>query len=309
MNTWQDNAAIAWDALSWKGTLRWFASRMERNKKRVMGGVLPNAESLLGTIRNAEALGWDLYLQLNPSDATGIKASRDDILQWRYAVLDLDPDGTELAPPYPSLAFDHHEIFSGRGYQYWLPIAEGDAFISALEAERLMNGWLHAFKEQITTPGWHVDTACSDIARVVRCPGSINQKTGQRAEYIIGKSSTSTGRISASFMRSYLRPMPEPPSKFEGNSSSLVELLPHLNGTATTFLLYGVEQGKRHNACYAACRNLKEIGVSSYHALAHLAAGGARCYMIYAEDGEEGRAHLPVEEIERIVKRVYADGS
>lgn len=308
MRNWHEDAEIAWETLHWEGKLRWFASKMEGTRKRVMGGVLQSVGTLIGTVTNAEYLGWDLYLQLNPSDCTGAKASRQNILFWRYAVLDFDPDGTGLAPPNTNLSFDHHEIFSGRGYQYWLPIDEQDRDTDPAKAERLMNGWLHAFNREISTPGWKVDTACSDLARVVRCPGSVNQKTGKRAQYIMGRSGP-MNRITAGFMKPYLRPEPEPVVKFEGgNGASLVDLLPHLNGAATTFLLYGVEEGKRHNSCYAACKNLREIGVSSYHAFGHLCAGGARCFR-YAPEGEDySPAVLPVAEVERIVQRVYQGG-
>lgn len=305
MNTWQDDAEIGWETLSWDNEIRWFASKQEHGRKRVMGGVLGSCDRLIRTVENADTLGWDLYLQLNPTRACGIKAKREDVLFWRYAVLDFDPDGTSLAPP-AAVAFDHHQIFSGRGYQFWLPISDTGQNTEPVQAERLMNGWLHAYNKEYGGHGWKIDTACSDLARVVRCPGSVNQKTGKRARYLIGHSTADGFRIGPRFMSTYLRPEPPPVQKFEGGTASIVDLLPHLNGTATTFLLYGVESGRRHNACYAACKNLHEIGVSSYHALGHLAGGAARCYEMDA--GVERHCPLALVEVERIVKRVYADG-
>src|SRR6476646_5550207 len=105
MNRDDYQASQAWQLLSWENELQWFASKTSVEgacggvyqagielvpqkvgvlNKRVMGGRLRSMSALVGTIKNAEALGWDLYLQLNPSRFVPgrSKLARADITHW-----------------------------------------------------------------------------------------------------------------------------------------------------------------------------------------------------------------------------------
>src|SRR3990172_3092286 len=154
MEQWKEDAEKVWALLGWEGEAQWFGTKQEQvwesitkySGKRVMGGRLRSLDQLIRTIRNAEWLGWNLYLGLNPSRYVPgkTKLSREDITHWRYILVDLDPGGDVLVPPSPRphdgvyrdfpderLRFAHR-IFSGRGYQYWLPVVLGGQGVPTL---------------------------------------------------------------------------------------------------------------------------------------------------------------------------------
>lgn len=292
---WHDDAVQAWDWLAdTDNELQWFAKRKDG---RTTGGRLRSVEALFGTIRNAEALSWNLYLQANQGRRTGkIKLSWEDITRWRFVIVDLDPDADTIAPPESLLwSAQSMRLFSGRGYQFWIPV-EGEPALGAdlppERAERLMRGWLnHLHKhEQQWCPGWTVDTTCSDLARVVRCPGSVNQRTGQRAcfEAMLG------GKLIApTDLEQFIAP-PPPPLAEPIESANLLEVIPHLNGVSRMFLLIGVESPGRHRACYSTCMNLHELGVPRERTRNWLSYGASIC-----------SEPLTEREVFRIVDQVY----
>jgi hypothetical protein len=354
-DNWKEEAEKAWDILSWEGEAQWFGTKQEapdgvmrcdnsehckpQERKRVMGGRLRSLDALIGTIRNAEALDWNLYLGLNPSRSSSKqKLSREDITHWRYIVVDLDPGADALTPPSPQ-DFKHkgadnpdwyllqaHRIFSGRGYQYWLPLAENSSIslrhiqkfsVSAntdgpLKAERIMSGYLRALKDcsEQWAPGWIVDTTCSDLARVVRCPGSVNQKTGRRA--VVEHIAAGPG-IGVSEMMRYNMPLTATEvTILRENKLNLLQALPHLNIRARTFILEGASSPGRHSACYATAKNLHELGVQRDRTFEWLLIGAGKCVDLwvswrYLEGvGPMGRLKpLPQSEVERIVRQVY----
>jgi hypothetical protein len=276
-----------------------------------MGGRLCNKDVLIGTVANAEALGWDLYLNLNPGRASSPgrkKLAREDISVWRYVVLDVDPAGEVLAPPDPPLSkFAHIRMFSGRGYQFWLPVNPPKLIP---DAERLTQGWLRHIAKSIEEwgPGWKVDTACSDLARVVRCPGSVNQKTGRRATIERICSILSKNWIAPSDLRPYIMPQPEFTNwDFTIEGVSFMDVLPYLNGRSKQFIMHGVESGERHNACFATCKNLQELGVERSRAADWLAIGAQRCFRKLNLVNSISDPLAPLE-IKRIVGRVYGGG-
>ena len=323
--SWQEDARYAWDILSWQGEAQWFA----RKDSKVLGGRLRSESELVATIRNAEVLKWNLYLNANPTRHVPgkKKLSREDVTHWRYVVVDLDPAGEALAPPSPGSG-DHAlltkavRLFSGRGYQFWLPLrimeighlastctAQVEPLNTAA-AERVMQGYLRTLSSQTDgwCPGWKVDTTCSDLARVVRCPGSVNQRTGRRAtleEYPYGMP-----LIEPSVIAKYADVVTLPPEPLpKGEFKNLLDLLPHLNVRARTFILEGAESPGRHKACYATCKNMQELGVPAEEAEEWLTYGARTCWrgwnvrepnLAYASDP------LSSSEVERIVKQVYS---
>lgn len=333
--TWQEDAAQGWELLSYEDEVQWFSTKQEVGRKRVMGGRLRSVDALIGTVRNAAELGWNLYLNLNPTfNRPGkSKLSREDVKLWRYIVVDLDPGGDALVPPQPSHNPDAglgwtdgfleyaHRIFSGRGYQYWLPVRhpmherppgtgatcgewDGAGY------ERIMQGFLRALaaETEAWAPGWIVDTTCSDLARVVRCPGSVNQKTGARA--VVEHVHKGAG-IDISVLMRYNGAI-TPSAPYHQFNLNLLDTLPHLNIRARTFILEGASSPGRHSACYATCKNLHELGVDSDRALEWLLIGAGKCFdswvtgQIFTDDKPLGRQHiLHQSEVQQIVKQVY----
>lgn len=302
--SWVDDVQMGWEALHWHGEVQWFAKKDGRPR----GGRLRSVDALVDTVRNAEALGWDLYLNVNPTKPSGAKTklSRSDVTHWRHIVVDLDPTGDALEPPQPEvtpsshLLLRAHRIFSGRGYQFWLPVAgPGDWCVGDFsefmdQAERITQGYLRQLvtDSMLWCPGWKVDTTCSDLPRVVRCPGSVNQRTGKRA--VFEKMATSCVAVEHLQPYALLVPLPADVVKPVGGISNLLDLLPHLNVRARTFVLEGAESPGRHSACYATCKNMQELGVSASDALDWLVWGARMCM-------------LPFRDVEKIVKQVYKE--
>jgi hypothetical protein len=332
---WKEEAEKGWGLLSWEGEVQWFGTKEDFKKKRVMGGRLCSLEALIGTIRNAEALGWNLYLNANPSRAAGKqKLARGDITHWRYIVVDLDPGADALLPPEPAnwesrLPDEHlskaHRIFSGRGYQFWLPLyncpvsnsttgylmadAEGHIRVyMAADWERIMSGYLRALKNSSESwaPGWIIDTACSDLARVVRCPGSVNQKTGRLA---VVEHVAAGPELDVSALLRYNLPLVSQEIVKPFETSNLLDILPHLNVRARTFILEGASSPGRHNACYATAKNLHELGVPHDRAFEWLLIGAGKSHTGWPSElpAFEFSHPLSQSEVERIVKQVYGD--
>lgn len=322
--TWQDDAALAWGLLSWAGEAQWFASKQEPpietylpptadypdtrgvrispGRKRVMGGRCRSLDQLIGIIRNAEALGWDLYLQANPSrEVPGhVKLAREDITHWRYITVDLDPGPDALDVPLKG--WPGHCIFSGRGYQYWVPIAStpplsdawGSSYITASRVESIMRGYLSFVAKQCfdDLKGWIVDTSCSDLARVVRCPGSVNQKSGKRSQ-VLSKLDPPWPELQ--YLEHYALEVPEPPKPISPTESlNLLGVLPHLNGSSREFILNGATSPGRHRRLYSTTKNLYELGIPKGTALAWVENGCSLCI-----------PSLSLIEACRVVGRVY----
>lgn len=294
MEPWQDEAEKAWSLLSWEGEIQWFAAKEEPGgNKKVMGGRLCSLDALIGTIRNSEALSWNLYCNANPTRRTGkIKVSREDVTHWRYVVIDMDPVGEVLTPPGETWMMGvAYRIYSGRGYQYWVPVERTPELSTKdyyLKAEQAMAGIIRSVPEQ---SGWVADTSCSDLARVVRCPGSINQKTGRRA---IVEREAATGPT-MNILLEYAEQAPEIQERTPiANSGSFIQVWPHLTGTAKKFLVNGTGSPGRHSKCFHTAKLLDELGVSKGTAMAWLEVGALRC-----------EPELALSEVGRIIRQVY----
>jgi hypothetical protein len=107
---------------------------------------------------------------------------------------------------------------------------------------------------------------------VVRCPGSVNQKTGKRAEVEfhegLGKNIEDLAPLAA--------PETEPVRPIE-NNRNLSNVLPHLTVTARRYILDGVETPGRHSAAFHAAKLLKELGVPYEAARAWIKNGAWLC--------------------------------
>jgi hypothetical protein len=110
----------------------------------------------------------------------------------------------------------------------------------------------------------------------VRCPGSINQKTGKRAAVEV------TPKQDGGILQ-LIAPYADKEQEFEykpivlESNANLTEVIPHLNGRARQFLLDGVQSPGRHNACFATCKNLYELGVPAELAFHWLCLGADKC--------------------------------
>lgn len=279
--------------LSWAGELQWFAKQGDRR----LGGRLNSIDALRGTIRNAEALGWDLYLNLNPTNPRpgAIKLAREDVRHWRYICVDLDPVSALAPPDFWLPKLDRAtRVFSGRGYQCWMAV---EGLESKPRAEAIMRGYLRHLNTGIESwaPGWRVDTSCADLARVVRCPGSVNQKSGRRA---------TLDHISRALMpqAEYLdfeEPAALPPETSAASTklTSFEAVLPYLTVTSRRFFLEGISHPGRHSAAFHATKQLWELGVAEGTAALWVSAGARACRP--SDDGI-------IEDAARNLHRIYS---
>lgn len=279
-----------WRLFEWDGTVRLTAKHAALG---VTGGVIKSRAALSRALHNFEVGGWDIYVGANPARGTRIKAATREVEVWRYLIIDLDPVAPECAPELAIeqvLAAAESSLldgcvqsaavaFTGRGAQAWVALTPRDLRTQddRNEAERGMGAVLHRLKllwgDKL---GYRIDTSTSDLARIVRCPGTINTKTGKRARLVRLQGDRA---IEAERILSLAGPAPPEPEPIIGEKcSNLNHVAPHLNERARQFLRMGVTEGERHKSAYAAAANLRELGIPFDVAIHWIRRGGRKCY-------------------------------
>lgn len=163
-------------------------------------------------VAHAEEARRNLYIVRNPcvhgllyrrrADGSRYAAGRwgnppliGDIAAIEWLVIDLDPTGTDAERAFNHAnslldrlpAVQHYRMFSGRGIQAALRLAEptptdgGERFRAVLEMADRVNTWLR----QEANPSLVSVDDVSNINRFSRLCGTTNQKTGLRAKWII----------------------------------------------------------------------------------------------------------------------------
>lgn len=279
-------AAQAWPVLASAGYVNWFGKRGQSRS----GGVIRSAAALGRMVEVME--GWNLYVCLNPARPWGIKPRSRDVFEYRQLLIDLDP--IDAAPDPKRATYNAmrtlDEMFhnpawvhldSGRGEQLWLQF-EPCPILSPVEGENIERhaAALLRLVARGLEPihGCRVDPCTSDLGRIARLPGSVNQKTGRLAriipQYLNNRDPLGIGALLDV-------EAPAPPERQRQvrckDLTNLFALLPHLTWRATEFLKLGVGEPGRHAACVAAARSLKELGVSRMQAEAWLFDGAERC--------------------------------
>lgn len=289
-----DGVDDTWRLFAWDGAVRLTA---KHGALGVTGGVIKSKAALSRALHNLEQGGWDIYVGANPSRGTRIKAATREVEVWRYVVIDLDPVDPECAP---ELAIEQvleagqervadligagNVCFTGRGAQAWIAICPTPLsdVRHRSEVERGMGAFLHWLQRRWGDGlGYRIDTSTSDLARIVRCPGTINTKTGRRAKVIrFDRNYEERGRVQGLAAERILQLAgPAPPEPIEVvNCSNLNIVAPHLNDRARQFLRMGVHEGERHKSAYAAAANLRELGIPLDMAVHWVRRGGRKCY-------------------------------
>ncbi len=286
-------ADLAWEIFSHDGRVRWFA----KDGSRRYGGWLDSADRLAGAIEIAAALKRDFYLQANVCDPkfNGVKCATKHITHWRMLIEDYDPAGDVGGQPLPPPAALNSRrkvvCFSGRGWQLWTRL-ELRAVVDAAQCERGMAAWLrHPNRALYPQDGWKLDPTCSDLARVVRCPGSVNTKTGARARV---RDAGEVLRAHDTILR-LAGPPPEPVNiPLDVDLTKLLSICGHLMGSSRNFILNGIPTPGRHARAYSTAKNLSEIGVLGEDAERWLMHGAAK-----------SSPPLPHGEVKRIIRQVY----
>lgn len=286
-----------WGLLARQDCLRYFA----RNSHLTLAGVVRTQEKLAGLIGQNPDFDW--YVTLNPTRQNSPpKARSRDVTEWAWILLDIDPVAPD-ADPQRALDFvlDTHNLReycavldSGRGRQAWLSLrpstitdTDHDGRAKIEQATSIWLRSLDPFKFSC-----RIDTSCRDLARVARCPGTVNSKTGREARII----SMPSEQLDPQEILRYAECIAgREPAHVE--FQNLSQLLPHLTETAARFLTEGIISPGRHSACYATARSLAESGVPIDRAMGLVLQAAHVC-----------RPQLPIRDAARAVRHAYEKG-
>lgn len=292
--------------------LRWFARRP--SDSMVYGGHVERQSGLDRIIANLGPRGFNVYIGLNFTDRwEGIRIKSADITTAGAIVLDLDPvpgaverdgiagafeagrKGVEIAGTLIGQTLSACYIDSGRGVQAWILI-EPKALRLPEERQQFRDG-TGALLRGVSGllgewGGTRLDTSCSDLARVVRAPGSPNQKTGRIAKVLEwGERNDISGAILA-LGRQHA---PTPRARLNATDSlTLDKVWSQLTVTARRFIRDGVQEPGRHAGAFATAAALREAGIPEPRALQILHAAARNCV-----------PQLPAPDTERCVRNAY----
>lgn len=281
------------------GIVRWFARN--RDGTELAGDFADSAQALAAAAEAYKHLNF--YIQPNPTNQrTKMRSSANDITHWSYLFIDIDPSKAEgvVSNPMWTLGWVLAQfsrlkgtdvcpliLDSGRGAQAWVRL--GDLPLDTKDQRRharaACNHMLHrldamvcregvALGEKVGLKGCRVDVSCSDLPRLMRCPGTVNIATGCTAKLI------EDGQIHSNLAALLIETVP---------AEDLVErkivytpgrrwqqIVGKLTRTAAFFLKYGTEEPGRHKTISATLKSLKENGVTLDSALVALRAGNEK---------------------------------
>ena len=302
-STIQDAAQATWDMLPLPAdTYRYIFARKGSS---VRGTWVPSATALARIICSHP--DWNLYIQLNPARSRSkLRPAACDVSHIQAVLVDIDPverdasmfgaaaavlqDCCEIGLERRFLIVDSRSIAvidSGRGVQLWF-------LIDPIEATPANAGRVRATVKIIADrfgsfSGCRIDTSCSDLARLARLPGSINQKTGHQAQILVP--ATPMPATWLENIEPLMPPVTSHPRDLAGKT--IVSVLAHISDSAADFLQHGISEPGRHARCFHTMKSLQEAGVKRESAL-RLCLLGASLSSPALELGEVTRIHNQV---------------
>lgn len=288
------------------------------------GGVIGDyARSLKELYRFVESLDgrYNIYVGLNPTTSTaGTRHSAGDVTHWSFFPVDIDPNQPDADPRAAARAVSSAMektfgvvpsapaiIDSGRGIQLWYRLRDymlDDSGVvplfTRLVPRRTMQYWLNQLADipEVKMSGCCIDTSVSDLPRVMRCPGTINLKTGRRSSIM-----QPLGEILASLGWDMVQATP--PKTFDTAPGIMVHssapwqtTFHHLTRRAQEYLTQGKEEPGRHAAMWHTVKKFHEIGVSMEQ---------ARAAVTHANNILGPDSALPAGEIERTLTAIYGE--
>lgn len=268
---------------------------------KVTGTWVTSPESLRRFCENYASA--DCYIQLNPAIRAGlVRPMVSDVAGIQAILIDLDPIVPEAAPASAAVSVRARldgmgvpntptHIDSGRGSQLWLILGHPCPPTLAGAVRR----FIHTLATQVgTVHGCRVDTACADLARLARLPGTINQKTGRQAKILDMGAPMDAEWLSAwdsGVEEGTSSPVAPPP---RAPRTRWPDIEPWLTRTAKEFICEGVTEPGRHKGCVAAARSLVEVFCDPAVAWGLLRGGAERC-----------SPELPHDEVRRIYMEAF----
>jgi hypothetical protein len=165
-------------------------------------------------------------------------------------------------------------IDSGRGCQAWIRLADiplndkmkhgeiSDVGVTRFTVRRANGYWLAQLDKKLGLCfGCKIDTSVSDLPRVMRCPGTVNIKTGKTATFIVASIEVFVGLSTL-----LVNGTPEPTFAIPDGPSGLAaditwqDAFPHLTKMAQDYLRFGQEEPGRHKVMWHTAKKLQEIG-------------------------------------------------
>jgi hypothetical protein len=207
---------------------------------------------------------WNVYVSSNPIRPEARPASGrpkdEDVACVRCLLVDPDPD--DVSPPSRAAAASLADevgrflgerlgvfpvlIDSGRGRQLWLAT---EAMSGTYEVMAVRRRLLHALAVRFERTGAKIDKAVHNASRLVRLPGTVNLKTGERASLLHpGNGAVATLAHLEQLARS-----------LEGSSTTSTPTTSRAEGTPDRLnpehVLAGVHEGERNTTLFRyACR-------------------------------------------------------
>lgn len=280
MMTRDENLLRVWELLH---PIRYFA----KSQGALHGGWCKTYRSFARTVQNL--VNWDFYVTLNPSMGLGVKAKSAEVSHWSRILIDIDPVTPDALPPYAcglvcgllmrrfdDIGSSMTVIDSGRGYQVWIEL-EPLPIASREQARRIERSISKLY--QSVAPeggGCRIDTSCSDLGRVARCPGTLNTKSGRLAEILTRYSAWPLTPFSPRRILDAFPPEEDLHTPIVGPVPHK-GIIPYLSERAANFFTDGVTEPGRHAAAYALAASLRELGVPREEALSMVVSGGSLC--------------------------------
>jgi hypothetical protein len=257
-----------------------------------IGGFATSEQQFIRALTNLTRLNYDCFCNINPTRPVAKKAARPDCLSFSRILLDFDPATgeplvwerirgavTDVLGERGILPEMVTAIHTGRGihcYLHLTPLRLKDD-IHRQQVERATSHLLRSLSQSLPSefPA-RLDSITSDLARVARCPGTINQKCGRMAHIIQVASRTTPAAFTDWLLEQPVPPSSSPSRVAQVDSQNLWRLLPHLTDTAQQFLCEGAPEGRRHHDAFATARSLREHGVPPGQALEWVSLGGSK---------------------------------
>jgi len=282
--------------------IRWMAQNHDRSHR--VGDYASTARELELAI--ATFPNYNFYIAPNPAfPSPGTRHSAKDVSHWSWFLIDVDPvaDFPRPEPVLEEVLISLGEwmgrnlepliIDSGRGAQAWVRLedtpfmTEGDQLVgeklnnlflyTRSDVSRTHGYWLRRLDEKIgELLGCRIDPSTRDLPRLMRCPGTLNTKTGRQTTLLQeGKSHIGLTKLLIVGTPPEEFTQPETSTLPEGAAWALA--FPHLTLKAKKFLIEGWEEPGRHDAMWHTARKLYELGINKDQAREALCYGNVMC--------------------------------
>ena len=178
------------------------------------------------------------------------------------------------------------------------PMENPTGICTRATARRVNGYWLKKLDEQMDVAnGCRIDTSVSDLPRVMRCPGTVNIKTGRVSSFVHVTDHRFTG-LAQALVDGTPKAAMEDPELPEGLAVGLPwqDVYPHLTRMAQMYLSFGQEEPGRHKVMWHTARKLQELGVSREE---------VRKALRWANRLQGKEAKLPLDQVEHALSTAF----